>query len=125
VDNARDNRPTINTVRPMPDDHRSEDMYVDANGCLTEVVALGGEEVAVHYDAIRSPTLRRSAAYAARHLFARSLTSHRRPRNQSLVNASSVVNSPRSRQSRMIRVSCEVLALLSEVTIWRHWSSAT
>jgi hypothetical protein len=36
----------------MPDDHRSEDMYVDANGCLTEVVALGGQEVAVHYDAI-------------------------------------------------------------------------
>jgi hypothetical protein len=36
----------------MPDDHRSEDMYVDANGCLTEVVALGDLRVAVHYDDI-------------------------------------------------------------------------
>ena len=36
----------------MPDDHLSEDMYVDANGCLTEVVALGGQEVVVHYDDI-------------------------------------------------------------------------
>jgi hypothetical protein len=36
----------------MPDDHLFEDMYVDANGCLTEVVALGDQTVAVHYDDI-------------------------------------------------------------------------
>jgi hypothetical protein len=36
----------------MPHDHMSEDMYVDANGCPTEVVALGGQVVAVHYDDI-------------------------------------------------------------------------
>jgi hypothetical protein len=36
----------------MPDNHLSEDMYVDANGCLTEVVALGEIAVAVHYDDI-------------------------------------------------------------------------
>jgi hypothetical protein len=33
----------------MPKGHLN-DMYVDANGCLTEVVALGGQQVAVHYD---------------------------------------------------------------------------
>lgn len=32
--------------------HSSKDMYIDANGCLTEVVTLGGEEVVVHYDDI-------------------------------------------------------------------------
>jgi hypothetical protein len=36
----------------MPDDHPSKDMYVDANGCLTEVVAYGGQKVVVHYDDI-------------------------------------------------------------------------
>lgn len=36
----------------MPDNHRNDEMYVDANGCLTEVVALGGQVVVVHYDDI-------------------------------------------------------------------------
>jgi hypothetical protein len=36
----------------MPDDHLCEDTYVDANGCLAEVVALGGQGVVVHYDDI-------------------------------------------------------------------------
>ena len=36
----------------MPDDHRSKDMYVDANGCPTEVVRFGDQEVHVRYDDI-------------------------------------------------------------------------
>jgi hypothetical protein len=36
----------------MPDDHPRKDVYVDANGLLTEVVSLGSQKVAVHYDDI-------------------------------------------------------------------------
>ena len=36
----------------MPDDYLSQNMYVDANGCLTEVVALAGQAVVVRYDDI-------------------------------------------------------------------------
>jgi hypothetical protein len=33
----------------MPHEPIDVDFYVDANGCLTERVALGGQEVIVHY----------------------------------------------------------------------------
>lgn len=34
----------------MPRDETNEDFYVDANGCLTERVAMDGQDVIVHYD---------------------------------------------------------------------------
>jgi hypothetical protein len=36
----------------MTHDHPTGDMYIDANGCLTEVVALGSQKVVIHYDDI-------------------------------------------------------------------------
>ena len=33
----------------MPKEQIDDDFYVDANGCLTERIALGGQEVIVHY----------------------------------------------------------------------------
>jgi hypothetical protein len=36
----------------MPDDHSLNDMYIDANGCPTEVVDLGDLAVVMHYDDI-------------------------------------------------------------------------
>jgi hypothetical protein len=36
----------------MPNHHPRKDMYIDAHGCLTEVVKLGDQEVIVHYDDI-------------------------------------------------------------------------
>lgn len=33
----------------MPREQIDDDFYVDANGCLTERVALGGQDVIVHY----------------------------------------------------------------------------
>jgi len=34
----------------MSPDQANDDLYVDANGCLTERVALEGQDVIVHYD---------------------------------------------------------------------------
>jgi hypothetical protein len=36
----------------MAHDQPDDDFYVDANGCLTERVALDGQDVIVHYDDI-------------------------------------------------------------------------
>jgi hypothetical protein len=36
----------------MPDDRLINDLYIDANGCPTEVVAFGDQTVVVHYDDI-------------------------------------------------------------------------
>lgn len=34
----------------MPRKHPADDFYIDANGCLTERVEVGGQLVIVHYD---------------------------------------------------------------------------
>ena len=36
----------------MPPDPTNENLSVDANGCLTERVAMGGLEMIIHYDDI-------------------------------------------------------------------------
>ncbi len=36
----------------MSRDQRNDDIYVDANGCLTERVTMNGQDVIVHYDDI-------------------------------------------------------------------------
>jgi hypothetical protein len=36
----------------MPDDDSINDMYIDANGCPTEVVVHGDQTVVIHYDDI-------------------------------------------------------------------------
>jgi hypothetical protein len=37
----------------MPRKHKDQDFGVDANGCLTERVELGGQAVVIHYDDLR------------------------------------------------------------------------
>jgi hypothetical protein len=36
----------------MPAKPTKDDVYIDSNGCLTERIRLGGQEVVVHYDDI-------------------------------------------------------------------------
>jgi hypothetical protein len=36
----------------MPDENQINEMYIDANGCPTEVVQLGGQTLVVRYDDI-------------------------------------------------------------------------
>jgi hypothetical protein len=36
----------------MPQEHADDSIYIDSNGCLTERVSLGGQDVIVHYDDI-------------------------------------------------------------------------
>jgi hypothetical protein len=36
----------------MPNNSISDDMYIDANGCPTERVTIGGQDVVIHYDDI-------------------------------------------------------------------------
>jgi hypothetical protein len=36
----------------MAHHHEDDDLYVDANGCLTERIELGGQGVIIHYDDI-------------------------------------------------------------------------
>jgi hypothetical protein len=43
---------TANSVRDMPREHPNNLIGVDANGCLTERIHLGGQDVIVHYDDI-------------------------------------------------------------------------
>lgn len=38
------------TLAFMSRDQRNDKFFIDANGCLTERVDLGGQEVIVHYD---------------------------------------------------------------------------
>jgi hypothetical protein len=36
----------------MPAKHTKNDFYIDSNGCLTERIRVGGQEIVVHYDDI-------------------------------------------------------------------------
>jgi hypothetical protein len=39
-------------VPGMPTDPRNDDIYIDSNGCPTERIRVGGQEIVVHYDDI-------------------------------------------------------------------------
>jgi hypothetical protein len=39
-------------VPDMPADHGNADIYIDSNGCPTERIRVGGQEIVVHYDDI-------------------------------------------------------------------------
>lgn len=50
VDNFRRSSQQSVSSRAMSREHRDDLVYIDANGCLTEHVVLGGQEVVVRYD---------------------------------------------------------------------------
>jgi hypothetical protein len=39
-------------VPDMPTDQGNDDIYIDSNGCPTERIRVGGQEIVVHYDDI-------------------------------------------------------------------------
>lgn len=52
VENFRASSEWSLALRAMPREHTDRSFYLDANGCLTERVVLGGHDVVVHYDDI-------------------------------------------------------------------------